>query len=308
MLRIGAFLSLCLMLLAFIPARALAFEDYWGTRALGMGGATRAFAVGDAGPLLNPSGMSLLKSYWVEGGYEYGHSLSENFLHASVVDGTSAYNLAGGLYYTYHLSNPPGGTSGHGHEAGFALSAPLGDLVSLGATVKYLRLEGSDTGPNDVDHGVTFDVGTTIRPTPALSLALVGANLYNLRNGQTPRSLAYGATYIPLPALFIAVDGRTSFTPNNQTGREGTSIFAGVDYTFVQKFGVRVGGGYDADTGNGYLTAGFSMISEIGAVDLGFRQDITQGEIAPGIDSARNTVAAISVRLFIPAADTQPQP
>ena len=77
-----------------------------------MGGASRAWAIGDAGPLLNPSGMSLAKAFTLEGAYGYGRQLTEQFLHASAVDNTSAYGLAGGLYYTYHSAEPSVGMGG----------------------------------------------------------------------------------------------------------------------------------------------------------------------------------------------------
>src|SRR5450755_2458717 len=70
--------------------RARAFEDFEGTRSVGMGGATRAWALADSAVLLNPSGMSLAKAYNVEASYAYGSRLREQYLHASVVDSTSA--------------------------------------------------------------------------------------------------------------------------------------------------------------------------------------------------------------------------
>ena len=141
MLRTLVFATLLAALFAFGAAPARAFEDYQETRVLGMGGASRAFAIGGAGPLINPSGMSLAKTYTVEGGYEYAHQFSDNFLHASVVDSTSEYNIAGGLYYTYHFSDRAGAV-GHGHEAGLAISLPFGEIMAMGATVKYTRLSG----------------------------------------------------------------------------------------------------------------------------------------------------------------------
>ena len=45
-----------------IGSTARAFEEFTPTEALGTGGASRAWAVGDEGPLLNPSGMSLTKA------------------------------------------------------------------------------------------------------------------------------------------------------------------------------------------------------------------------------------------------------
>jgi hypothetical protein len=250
--------------------------------------------------------MSLLKSYTIEGGYQYGRQLSENFLHASIVDSTSSYNLAGGLYYTYHVSDPPGAApAGHGHEAGFALSLPFGEMVALGATIKYFRLVGDDAGAGNNDGGFTFDLGATVHPTPILSLGLVGTNLHDLGNGQAAQGVGYGVAFVPTPNLLVVADGRTTFTADNHTGRKGTSVMLGGEYTLAQKVGFRAGGGYDASTGNGYLTAGVSGISEVGAFDAGFRQDVSQHQDALGVVAPRQTVVGISLRLFVPAAQTQ---
>jgi hypothetical protein len=294
-------------LLALVSLPAHAFEDYWGTRVLGMGGASRAFAIGDSGPLLNPSGMSLLKTYTVEGGYEYAHRFSENFLHASVVDATSSYNIAGGLYYTYHSASPAGLPVGHGHEAGLAVSVPFGEILALGATVKYAHLTGLDSAPDGHDGGVTFDLGTTVQPIKTLSIAAVGTNLYDLHDGQFPRGIGYGAAYIPIPNLLVVADGRTNLSPDNY-GRKGTSVMAGGDFTIAQRVAIRLGGGYDASTGAGYLTAGVSGLSELGAFDLGFRQDIARGDVA-GVPASLQTVLGVSLRLFVPAEQAaQPLP
>ncbi len=287
------------------PARA--FEELSGTVPLGMGGASRAWAVGDAGPLLNPSGMSLTKAYTLEGAYEYASRLSDDFFHASVVDSTSTYNLAGGLTYTYHSANRGGGVSASGHEVGLALSFPFAEYVSVGGTLKYFKLEGADD-VGGKDGGITFDLGITVRPTPALSLALVGSNLRPLDSGQAPQGVGYGVALLPLPSLVLALDGLTRLTADDQTGRKGTSIMGGGSFTIAERFAVRAGGGYDAATGNGYATVGFSGISEIGAIDLGLREDLTRAEASPGVERPRETVAGVSLRLFIPATQTDSLP
>ena len=93
-----------------------------------MGDTGRAFAVGDAGPMLNPSGMSLVKNFQVlEGSYGYSSRLYAHTLHASMVDNTSGFGIAGGLYYNYHWPSPAAALSGHGHEAGLALSVPIAE-------------------------------------------------------------------------------------------------------------------------------------------------------------------------------------
>jgi hypothetical protein len=308
-LRKALVASLLLSLVVLTAAPARAFEGYVGARPLGMGEASRAYAIGDAGPLLNPSGMSLLKTYTVDGGYAYGRSYSENLLHASIVDNTSSYNLAGGIYYTYHATaSPPANSSGYGHEAGLALSLPFGPMLALGTTIKYFHLVNADAGAASPSHnGVTFDVGGTFRPAPMVSLAVVGTNLHDLDNGLAPIGLGYGAALLPIPDLILVADGRTTFQPDLFTGRKGTSIMGGGEWTFAQRVSLRVGGGYDATSGNGYLTAGLSGLSEIGALDVGLRQDVSQHEDATG-PSPRQTIVGVNLRIFVPASETQPPP
>jgi hypothetical protein len=284
---------------------AWAYDDYPGTRPLGMGGASRAWAVGDAGPLLNPSGMSLTKTFILEGSYGYGRQLTEHFLHASAVDNTSPYGVAGGLYYTYHSAEPRLGVGGHGHEAGLALSFPVGPAVAVGATVKYFRFADADAvGAND--GGVTLDLGLTVHPIPLLSVAVVGTNLIDQKNGNAPQAAGFGIAVTPSDSIVLAIDGVHRFTADNYTGRKGTSLMGGGEWTVVQRFGARLGGGYDATTGNGYVTAGVSVISEIGAFDAGIRQDVSRHEISPGIYAERETFAGVSLRLFMP--NNQPEP
>ena len=83
-----------------------------------------------------------------------------------------------------------------------------------------------------------------------------------------------GSPCCPIPGLIIAADGITHFTADNLSGRKGTSVMAGGELTFGGKFALRAGGGYDAITGNGYGSAGASLLSEVAALDGGLRQDI----------------------------------
>jgi hypothetical protein len=281
------------------PARA--FEDYEGTRAVGMGGATRAWALADSAVLVNPSGMSLAKAYNVEGSYAYGSRLREQFLHASVVDSTSATNLAGGLYYTYRFDKTTGLGAGHGHEVGGALSLPIGTSVALGGTLKWFRLVGADNGPAvpaTTWDGWTVDAGATVRPGPTLSFGVVGVNLVDQHRGQVPRMVTYGAAYLPIPEIILALDGVTSFTRDDVTGARGTGFRAGIEGSLAQRVALRAGGGTDPVVGMGYLAAGFSAVSEVGAVDVGVRGDLFQ--YRPG--GSRNLFLGVSLRLFVPGA------
>jgi hypothetical protein len=275
--------------------RAWAMDDFSTTRTIGMGEASRAYAVGNVGPALNPSGMSLVKNFQVlEGSYGYSSRLHAHTLHASMVDNTSNFGIGGGLYYNYRFSEPPGVPSGRGHEAGLALSVPLAMRATLGGTVKYFSLSGAEAPAGNMS-GVTFDIGATITVLPKLSLAVVGTNLRDLHNSNATQGVGYGIALIPMPDLVIVADGWTRFTPDNYTGRKGTNVMVGGDLTIGGKFDVRLGGGYDAATQNGYGAAGVSLVSEVGAIDGGIRQDIV---VHAG--SLRATVVAVSLRLFIP--------
>lgn len=302
-MRSAPLVLLAIAVTVALGSSARAFEELTPTEALGMGGASRAWAVADEAPLLNPSGMSLTKAYTIDGTYGYASRLADQFLHASIVDSTSPFNLSGGLYYTYHTASPSGGLAGHGHEGGLALAFPFGPYVSIGGTLKYFKLVDGDA-VNGHDGGLTFDLGATIRPTQIVSIGIVGTNLRSLDTSQATQAVGYGVALIPTTNVLLVADGLTRFTADNQTGRKGTSVMAGAGYTFVGKFAARAGGGYDASTGNGYLSFGLAAISDIGAFDGGVRQDLTRSALASGTE-VRETVVQVSLRLFIPASQTQ---
>jgi hypothetical protein len=284
-----------------ISAPAWSMDDFTGTRAIGMGDAVRGFAIGDSGPMLNPSGMSLVKNFQaMEGSYGFSSRLSAHTLHASIVDNTSGFGIAGGLYYNYRASEPGGGVTGHGHEGGLALSLPVAGRAAIGGTIKYVRLSGDDA-PGDHTGGITFDVGATATVLPMLSVGVVGSNLNDLDNSNATKGVGYGVAVIPIGDLVIGVDGMTRLTPDNHTGRKGTGFMAGMDLTLAGKYGIRAGGGYDPATANGYVAAGLSAVSDVGAIDGGIRQDIVMHGTTP-----RSTIVAISLRLFIPAPAPQP--
>ena len=293
--------AFALVTLLALAAPASAAEDFVGIRPLGMGNAGRAYATGDAGLALNPSGMALVKEYHAEGSYGFSTLRTDHFIHASITDSTSEYHLAGGVYYTFHASHPDGGISGSGHEVGLALALPAGQYVAVGGTLKFLHLSG-DQAPNGQDGGLTFDVGLTIHPMPLFSLGVVGTNLRNLSTSLAQQGIAYGGAIFPIPTVMLAADGVTPFAADTYTGRKATSVRAGADALLADHYEPRIGGGFDGASGNGYLTVGMSLVDDIGAVDVGLRQDLTRGAGFP-----RETVVGLALRLFVPANQPAPE-
>jgi hypothetical protein len=240
--------------------------------------------------------MSLVKNFQaLEGSYSYSSRLHAHTLNASMVDNTSGFGIGGGLYYNYRVAEPGGGLTGHGHEVGLALSIPIANRVTFGGSVKYFRLSGIEA-PDDATGGVTFDVGATVTLLPQVSIAVVGNNLRDLHNSNATQGVGYGVALIPTQDVVIAADGFTSFTPDNLTGYKGTSAMVGGDLTLAGKFDLRLGGGYYAPTRNGFVSAGVSVVSEVGAIDAGIAQDVF---VHAG--GQRATVVALSLRLFIPS-------
>jgi hypothetical protein len=248
----------------------------------------RAAATGDAGPMLNPSGISLIRAYTAEGGYQYGSRDSTHDGRVSVVDSTSGLNLGGALFYTFHAASP-GGVSQTGQMGGASLSFPLGDVLFIGVTGKYLRYSTTK--------GFTLDAGLTVRPVQFLSLAAVGYNLTNPGNSVAPQGVGGGACLSLLPGLLLLVDSVLERVSRDATNPQETRssvyyVMGGGEYQ-VGTLAVRLGGGSDGLHRNGYVSGGFSFVSGIGALDMSLRQDVS--------GDRKGTFLGISVRLFVPA-------
>ena len=282
------------VLIVWAPARAWAFPDDPGPRALAMGGAGRADARGDQGPRLNPSGMSLARVYTVEGGYQFITRDGGHVARVSVVDSTSGSNLAGGLYYSYRTASPATLPRLTGHETGLSFSYPIAERVLVGVSGKYLNVSGGFPEPDGAAKhgGVTADAGVTVRVASILTIGVVGYNLRDLSTVQAPVALGYGLALYPLPDLVIAVDGVHDFTTSDHTRGVRTTVGGGGEYVLQHKTVLRAGGGHDGASGHGYVDVGVAALSELGAVDVGFRQDVS--------GDRKLTFIAVGLRLFVP--------
>jgi hypothetical protein len=289
--------AVALAILVFLgaPLGARAFPDDPGPRAIGMGGAGVADARADEGPRLNPSGMSLARVYTVEADYRFITKDGGHLVHAAVVDSTSDFKLGAGLFYTYRTAALAGASRLGGHEAGLALSYSFGEYVLLGATGKYLRLSGGplEADGTSRDGGFTADAGLTIRAASILTIGVAGYNLRDLSTAQAPLALGYGIGLTPAADLTIVVDGLEDFTTSDPTRGVRTTVTGGAEYVINRRAVPRLGGGRDGGSGHGYVTAGLTALSELGAVDFGFRQDVS--------GDSKLTFIVVGLRLFVPS-------
>ena len=260
-------------------------------RALGTGGAMRGFAAGDSGPQLNPSGISLLRSYSVEGSYQYGSVANSQDARLSAVDSTSAFNVGGALYYGYHHDSPTDSTSQSGHLFGASLSFPILDKVFLGGSANYLRFTDTTSTTNT---GFTFDAGMTVRPVSMLSAGAVATNLFDKSLPGAPRTFGGGVALLPLPTLILFFDTVWQKVYGDSSRDQVTSYMGGGEFSFASSAAFRLGGGRDGLSKNGYVAGGISLLSgDIGALDVGLRQDVS--------GNTKATIVGVSARLFVPS-------
>lgn len=267
------------------------------TRVLGMGGASRGAASGSAGPTLNPSGISLVRSYVVEGAYQYLSNQQGHLGHISIADSTSASNVGGGLTYTYATAAPEGTYAGaeafSRHEGGLSLSFPFSDHVAVGATGRYLKLTRQLPGlAQEERSGVTFDAGITVRPVDHISIGFVGYGLRDLKDPQAPFGYGGGIAFTPVPELVVVADGVVdlrTYTPEND---KAVTVAGGAEYTSASRLAIRAGGGRDGYSKAGFGTLGLSALSESGALDVGARLDFADGK--------KTYMIGVSLRLFVP--------
>jgi hypothetical protein len=258
-----------------------------GTRPLGAGGAMRALATGDAGPQLNPSGISLIRTYQLEGAYQYGKTAGSQDARVSAVDSTSGLNLGGALSYAYHRVSSNGVTE-TGHLIGGSLSFPFADKVFVGGTAKYLYSAGTDH-----HSGLTYDAGLTVRPISLLSFGVAGYNLRDTGLAWMPRGIGGGVALIPIPTLLFVVDTVFEKVIGDPLRDNTTHYMGGAEFSFASSAAIRAGGGWNGLSKNSYLSAGVTALSaELGALDAGLRQDVS-GE-------GKTTMVGISARLFVP--------
>ena len=151
-----------------------------------------------------------------------------------------------------------------------------------------------------------MDLGTTVRPTQTLSVALVGVNLANATVGnigpEGSRAIGYGAAFFPTPEVAVVLDG-LSRVGSPFSGQHRTSLLGGAEATLASRVVLRAGLGYDGPLGTLRGSAGVAVLSEIGAIDVGVQGDLTTSSAEP----IRAYVLGVSLRLFVPAVTPPPQ-
>jgi len=273
-------------------------EELTSPRALGMGDALRAAATGSAGIHLNPSGLTLLRSYVIEGGYQFRGADSTNFVDVSVADSITS-RVAAAAYFDYESADVKDDTGvklgeRSGWESGLAVAVPLVEWLSLGLTPKYQSIDQPAMGGGRAE-GFTIDAGATIRPLSFLNIGVVGANLIEQDSTRAPRTFGLGFALVPFPALLVDFDLVFDFNTARLTLRpdqaEAQYHFGG-EYLLAQRVALRGGYVHDGVTGSNFAAFGASLVTPQIALDFGGRTQVD----GPGQHA---TLFGVSLRLFL---------
>jgi hypothetical protein len=163
----------------------------------------RAVATGDAGPQLNPSGISLLRAYLLEGSYQYGSTARTRTTRAFPPWIPPPDSISAARFTTPTIAIPQRRRDSNRPPCGRValVSAARQDLPGWQRQVHSLHDETGTT-----HSGFTFDAGLTIRPIPQLSIGAVGYNLLDHAIQWAPKSRGGGIAVLPMPILLFVFD------------------------------------------------------------------------------------------------------
>jgi hypothetical protein len=296
------------ILVVLTSTRARAQEDVSATRALGMADALRAAGVGSAGIHLNPSGLTLLRSYTVEGAFLFGGADSARNVDVSIADSTNPF-VAAGVYFDYINADAKDAmgvkiADRTGWEAGLAVAAPIGDWLSIGFTPKYMSIDEAVCGSGALQcgkaEGFTIDAGATARPVSFLNVGVVGTNLAEVGSTHAPRTLGLGALVSPISSLAVGFDAVFDFDTSRlltagMRDQVSESYHLGGEYMFGQRLALRGGYVWDGATNpsRSYASYGASLVTPQVALDFGGRTQVD----GPG---GTSTFFGVSLRMFLP--------
>ncbi|HEY3352905.1 MAG TPA: hypothetical protein VGQ83_06625, partial [Polyangia bacterium] len=236
-----------------------------------------------------------------------------NLVGVNITDSaTSKAGLAAGLYSNFMNAEPSlNGLSytRRGHEAGLAVSYPLAERLILGVTNKYYYLD-TTTGAVSLAgaraRGWTMDIGSVLRATESVSLAVVGQNLVDMKSWEVPPTLGLGVALSLSQALVFDFDAviRWLEYPARAT-KAAAGYHVGGEYFLGQRFPLRLGYSYDytyrtlsaatdpavALNADSFFHAGLGYVTPQFGLEVGYRQQVS--------GDGRESLFSFALKLFV---------
>jgi hypothetical protein len=245
--------------------QAMAAES---ARGIALGTGSRASAISTSALVYSPAALALGNLYHIEGNLDYLSDLHAVALGAAVVDSSTSRVGAGiGLRGFLSGDNRVGGI-----DARLGLALALSEAFSLGIAGRYINLS-SDEPPIDVAV-FTMDASLRVTPVDGLQIDIGALNFIDADDPYVPLVLR-GSVAVALAQSFsIGVDVLTDMTSYD---KPQLLLGGGVEYLVGNSVPLRVG--YSADLARDFhfVTAGVGYTDQRFGLDLGVKQQITNG-------------------------------
>jgi hypothetical protein len=255
--------------------------DLVGPRTLGLSAGVGLVTSND-GIFVNPGALAARKRYSVEAAWMLDRRGADNtaqFLGSSIVDSTSS-PLTAAVAYT----RVPSGAY-EGHLAHLAIAFPLAERLFLGATGKYLTLEG----PDDVQ-AATVDAGLFWELARYVTIGATGYNLVPVgHDAVAPMGAGAGLTLGSEQSFQVTGEWRADFDRSPDGGTKNR-FGAGAEYLLARLVAVRAGWQRDEVLDTDWWSAGLGIFRGRVALDAGYRQSL---------DDATSRQLGVSLRVFM---------
>jgi opacity protein-like surface antigen len=245
-------------------------------------GAQRATSTSIGALFVNPANIAVGEVYhlgvlaqiWPEAKRQsYGAAASDSLVSKS--------ELAGAAGATYNVQDSDG-IDRQWTDLRFAMAYPFSNSLFLGAGGRFVWLEQTGPGPlgtslassglsgEQIVKQWAFDAGVTVKPTPELSLSLVGQNLNSPNIGFMPTTVGGGIGY-GVQEFGIEVDAVADFTTWEDTA---VRAMLGLESLLAGQYALRGGYRYDQGTGDHALAMGFGYVAREFQAELGARRTL----------------------------------
>jgi hypothetical protein len=279
-------------------------------RIAALGGALRASSNSTDALFVNPANMAVSRVYHVGALAQIWPEASRQSYGLGIVDSiVSASRLAGGLGGTFNRQDADG-VDRTSFDVRFALAYPFSEHFFVGGSGHYLSLKqgGFPRGiytlpPSQAAAGLngsaivqtfTFDAGMTLKPSPEVSLSLVGYNLTDPGTGFLPLMFGGGAAY-GTQDFSLEADVIGDFT----TYETGTvRAMGGGEYLAGDHFPLRAGYRYDAGQKSHTISGG------IGYIDKSYTFDLSVGRVVSGVGA---TIIVVGFKYHVESTGLGPE-
>jgi len=253
-------------------------------------GAVRALSNSTEALFNNPANMSASRVYHLSALAQIWPEPGRQSYGVAAVDSVgSSARVGGGIGATYNTQDT-NGINRNWTDIRGAVSYPFSDQLYMGVGVRYLRLRQNGEGPlgtsvassglagDYIVSGFTFDAAATFKPSPALAISIVGANLNNPGNTFQPTSVGGGIGF-GKETFSLEGDVLADFTTWDSTKLRA---MAGGEFLAGDHFPLRAGYRFDEGAKSHSLSAGFGYLDTSFGAEIAVRR-VVSGDAATAI-------------------------